>query len=425
MGFLVSSLSRNDRKAMFAAVFVVLSFTFGPLALSYGLALSFPRLFSGSTAVWPILALSPAYAPSYLLASVSHALSPAQFVAVSGGLFTLLSSFSVPRVSFWWSVLQVHLLSWAMLLLAGRILPRLCQARGSDPALDRQRERVEQWAYGRAEARKTHRARLLGINPFLWLASRERWKPLYVWFYLAAISGTWLWGWLYYRQFMFDKDVALATVLLFQGFLKLWVVSEAAARLAEDRRVGALELLLSTPLTTREILRGQWLAFRRQFAKPLGVILLFEFLLLRQPFATQLVLINLLMLVADVLTLGWVGMWLGLTARSLNRAILGTIDCVLLLPWGAYYTAMFALDIFWRLSGRGLFQPGDRFGLYWWFGIGLVTDFLFGIWWARRHLLNHFREAAAHRYPSERIGWFNRPGRREDVAPLRAPVAAS
>src|SRR5205823_5954620 len=248
--------SRDERKAMFAAVFVVLSITFGPLALSYVLALSFPRTFSEPTAVWPILALSPAYAPSCLLASFF---------------------FPLPRGSFWWSVLQVNLLSWCMLLLAGRILPRLCQARGSDPALERQRERVEQWAYGRAEARKTHRARLLGINPFLWLA-------------------------------------------------------------------------------TREILRGQWLAFRRQFAKPLGVILLFEFLLLRQPFATQLVLINLLMLVADVLTLGWVGMWLGLTARSLNRAILGTIGRVLLLPWGAYYTAMFALEVLERLSGRGPLQ---------------------------------------------------------------------
>src|SRR2546421_3382394 len=49
-GVLVSTLSRNERKAMFAAVFVVLSMTFGPLALSYVLELSFPRMFSGPTA---------------------------------------------------------------------------------------------------------------------------------------------------------------------------------------------------------------------------------------------------------------------------------------------------------------------------------------------------------------------------------------
>ena len=49
--------------------------------------------------------------------------------------------------------------------------------------------------HGRAEARRAHRAALLNINPFLWLVSRERWKPSYVWLYLGAVAGMWLWGW--------------------------------------------------------------------------------------------------------------------------------------------------------------------------------------------------------------------------------------
>ena len=432
-GVFVSTLSRNERKSMFAAVFVVLFLTFAPLATSFALAMSLPQTFGGLTAIWPLLALSPAYAPSYLVAAVALPVPATPLFSPSGGLYgyvtapttTLLSFFPVPKGSFWWSALLVHLMSWLMLSLSSLILPRIWQGGAANTKLDRQRERVEQWAYGGAEARRALRARLLDINPFLWLAGRERWKPFYVWLYLGAVAATWLWGWFNYDHIMFDQDVTFTMALLFQTFLKLWIVSEACTRLAEDRRIGALELLLSTPLTTREMLRGQWLALRRQFAKPLAVILVAEFLLLCQQFATQLVLINLLMLLADVLTLGWVGMWLGLTSRNLNRAIVGTIGRVLILPWGAFSAAMLALEGLGRLSGGSLFQAGEHFSLYCWFGVGLANNCLFGVWWARRHLLNDFRKAATQRYQSEKIGWFSDASRCKDVAQMRASVAAS
>ena len=123
------------------------------------------------------------------------------------------------------------------------------------------------------------------------------------------------------------------------------------------------------------------------------------------------------MLVTDLVTLGWVGMWLGLTARNLNRAILGAIARVLILPWVAFYAALLGLEFLWPLFGRGPFQPGDRFKVCFWFGIGLANNFLFGVWWARRHLLRDFREAAAQRYQSGRIGWFGRAALRQDAVP--------
>ena len=129
------------------------------------------------------------------------------------------------------------------------------------------------------------------------------------------------------------------------------------------------------------------------------------------------------MLAADVLTLGWVGMWLGLTARNLNRAILGAIGRVLILPWGAFFTTMFAIEFLWRLSGRGPFEPGQDLPLYIWFGIGLAVNCVFGVWWARRHLLRDFREAATQRYQAGKIDWFRRRSRGEDVAPI--PDAAA
>jgi len=406
-GIFVSTVSRDERKAMFATVFVALLATLGPLILTFVLAMSFSLQIDDLRDIWPLLALSPAYSLGYVLTGST--------------IFTGLAI--LPVESFWWSLLLVHLMSWALLLLASRILPRVWQIRDSNSWLEKHRARLEQWTYGRAKARQTHRAALLNVNPFLWLVSRERWKPFYVWFYLAAVAGTWLWGWLDYDNLMFDRKTLVPTVFLFQSFLKLWIVTETCHRLAEDRRLGALELLLSTPLTTREILRGQWMALKRQFATPLAVVLVLEFLLLRQQFTRSTTLIHLAMLLADLAALGWVGMWLGLTARNLNRAILGTIARVLILPSGAYVAGMLALDILWPLLGRGSFEPSEGFRDYFWFGIGLANNLLFGVCWARRHLLNNFRQAATHRYQPSKFGWLSRLVRRKDVAPLRAAVS--
>ena len=54
--------------------------------------------------------------------------------------------------------------------------------------------------------------------------------------------------------------------------LKLWITTEAGQQLAVDKKSGAFELLLSTPLTVRDMVRGQWLALRRQFLKPLAAV---------------------------------------------------------------------------------------------------------------------------------------------------------
>ncbi len=407
-GIFVSTVSRNERKAMFATVFVALLATVAPFVLAFVVATSNPQGFDDPRDLWPLLTPSPVYGLFYVVTRAT--------------LWT--GSSGLPAVSFWWSLGLVHLLSWMLLLLASRILPRVWQTRDSNSRLEKHRARLEQWAYGRTEARRAHRAALLEINPFLWLVSRERWKPAYVWTYLAAVAGTWVWGWLDYDTLMFDPKTLVPTLFLFQSFLKLWVVTGTCQRLAEDRRSGALELLLSTPLTAREILRGQWLALRRQFAMPLAAVLVLVFLLQRQQFTLSTTLLNLAILLADLVTLGWVGMWLGLTARNLNRAILGTIGRVLVLPSGATLAVLFVLDLLWRSLGRGSFEPPfGRFSEYLGFGIGLVSDFLFGVCWARRHLLTRFRAAATQRYQSPKFGWLTGPARRKDVALLRASVS--
>ena len=60
--------------------------------------------------------------------------------------------------------------------------------------------------------------------------------------------------------------------------IKVWFALEAGKQLSEDRKQGALELLLSTPLTVQDILRGQRLALERQFLGPVMVVLMVLFL---------------------------------------------------------------------------------------------------------------------------------------------------
>jgi len=403
-GIFVSTLSRDERKAMFATVFVSLLFGAGPGLLVFMLGTSF-RLFEDPNMIWPILSFSPAYGLGHIL------LSGAPFMPF-------------PAESFWVSLSLIHGVSWGFLVVSSLVLPRIWQARSSSSRLQKQRERIEQWAFGAAGERASHRRRLLDINPFLWLAGRERWKPSYVWFYLAAVSATWFWGWHKYSDVMFDRKTLIPTVLLFQVFLKIWVISEACSRLAEDRRSGALELLLSTPLTVRDILRGQWLALYRQFGIPLTSVLVIEFLVLRKSFAPETVAVNLVLMVADMAALGWVAMWLGLTARNTSRAILGSVGRILILPWAIFYVGGMAFDLFSRAWRSRPFEPDDRWALFAWLVIGLTVNFCFAIFWARRNLLRQFRTVAVERYQPEKRRWLSgRLGRKEHA--MGSPLASA
>jgi len=409
-GLLVSTLSRNERKAMFATVLIIVVATSLPFVLMFmRLTAAGPGPIAPSF-VWPFLVASPAYT----FCVVAAANTPV-------GIF-----FPMPAASFWGSLDGIHLASWALLLMACRVLPSIWQVRATHSWWQRQRERIMQWTFGSAEARRRHRARLLEINPFLWLMNRERAKPFYVWMFLGAMAAIWFVGWFGEGGvFMLDKDVIGPFTLLTAGVLKVWVASEACTRLSEDRRIGALELLLSTPLTTREIVRGHWLAFGRQFARPLVLLLVLEFFVFRMQAGTRPWLLNSVLLIADVVTLAWLGMWLGLTARNLSRALLGSLACVFAVPWLLFYAIWYILDVDPGPSGwSGRAEVTELFSDYLWLGLRLASDFAFGWWWARRHLLNDFRKAAAQRYEGKGPDWFRRMFDRKNTAQLPVQAAA-
>jgi hypothetical protein len=349
-------------------------------------------------------------------------------------LFALNGSFEsyyrTAPADFWWSVGVIQGLAWLMLALAAVIVPRAWRDDKNHAMLASWRERWHDWSFGGADERRLFRRRLLNINPFFWLAARERLKPGQVWGFLGLCSGLWLWGLLEEHRDWFDTAEYIITAIVLNTALKLWVAAEAGRRLGEDRKLGAMELLLSTPLKVKDILSGQLLALQRQFFGPLLVVAAVELIFflasmrdrdLGDSAAAMSVFWagQILTLATDVLALSWVGMWVGLTARNPNRATGTTVFRVLVAPtivWIVFWIVLGALE---QIIGNHADASWEIVGS--WFIFGLAADALLG-WTAWRRLHFDFRAAASQqRDTRERRGWLRR---RKPAAPVSSPVAA-
>ena len=297
--------------------------------------------------------------------------------------------------------------------------------------LSRWQQRWQQWGYGNPAQRLAFRARLVNVNPCLWLGGRHRLKPTLVWSALGLGACVWVWGALRWREDWLNELTYVSTAIILHTTLKFWVASEACLRLGPDHRSGALELLLSTPLAVREILRGQMLALRRQFFGPVLLVVGLDFLFLFTAFNrlgsagdNQVVwfcLGAIATFATDVYTLCWVGMWTGLITKRPNRATVATFARVVVLPCGAW-SAVMILATFMQLWPR-LNQSGE-FSMLLWFGFGLANDVVLFLW-SRHRLLHDLRLVATQRFvPGRRLfGWW--PSREPVANPGRPPAVTS
>src|SRR5437879_2053312 len=165
------------------------------------------------------------------------------------------------KVHFWWSIGVVQAVTWLLVALASWLVPRSWQDHPSGDRKALWRGRSQQWVYGAADRRKALRTRLLDVNAFYWLAARAWFKPAGVWVALGFVVCWWFYLRLSLGFNWHDDSLCFTTALMLNALLKLWIGVEAGQRLAEDQKMGSLELLLSTPLTVRDILLGQLLAF--------------------------------------------------------------------------------------------------------------------------------------------------------------------
>ena len=366
--------------------------------------------------VFLLTALLPAAGAFAVFVLKTKRLEPLLYLPSAGFAFRMgfdAAYKSVPRL-FWTSCCVIHGLGWIFLVVSVFVAPRSWQDKPTRIQNLRWRERWKLWSYGTAEERYAFRLRLLDTCAFYWLAARARLKPAQVWALLGFLACCWMWGLARFHRDWLNVGLYFTTAFILNVILKGWVASESGRQLAEDRKRGALELLLSTPLGPRDILRGQRLALQRQFLGPLLAVLLIEVVLMiasehdtvnQEDFAFMIKtwLAGMIMLVADCIALYWVGMWQAVISKNPNRAASASVARVLVLPWILF--ALFGLICSLMTFPRA-HEPTENVFLGVWLALGLGADIGFGTW-ARYKFLSQFRVAASQQY-SRPAGFWKR-----------------
>ena len=323
---------------------------------------------------------------------------------------------------FIWSVGSVHAFGWIFLMLAGWIVRRKWQDK---PATVRGL-RWRTWRQGKFEGgpagQRKFRTRLLDRNAYFWLAARPQYRVIWGWLPLLLAALAWIWGYYKLRDDWFNPGLYAVTAFLLSMTMKAMIGSEAGQRMLEDRKIGSLELLLSTPLSVGEILRGQKLASLRHFGGPVAVMLIVDFFLLlaglnhQQLGAEQRAywvwtgLAGMIMFIADAAALYWMGMWLGLSVKNPKHAFGAAIAPILTLPWIGVALVMTVVSLLpheVRNSSRF-----DALPIWLWFGFSMVADIVFGMF-ARHKLLTEFREVATQRFQIKASWWQRLTGKAE------------
>jgi len=252
---------------------------------------------------------------------------------------------------FWFSLFVIGGLGMIFLVAASALLPRVWQQARDETGGQRRA--------GESVSRRSA-VSLAGLEarPFYWLAVRD--QRLGRWALWIVASMFLIWFTFFVGAWASRPGGAAFSLSILLAFamhvvFKCTVAAEATRRLSEDRQSGALELLLVTPLSPADIIRGQQQALRRLFRRPKWILVFMNLLLLWQiawpsggrwmgPDRSIFAIIfagGIVLLLADCHVLGPAGIWSALTTRRHSRAILKTIRNVLLPAWLATFCFWF------------------------------------------------------------------------------------
>jgi len=317
-GMLVSSGSRSERRAWSASLMIVLFAAIVPPAI-----------------LW--LPLVPFHLLSWASPSVAWwTISQSRYNSQPG--------------TFWGAIGGVFALSWAFLSAASIILPRSWQQRELTRAVR-----------GLRPMQSARRQRLLDQNPMLWLASRDHKIKIYLWGVVALFGAGFLAVW---TASGFSGAIlsAFAICIFVVHFLiAARVAFHVCHTFVDARDTGLLQLLLSTPFSSNEILDGFRAAFRRLFAGPVTLLLWVEGAIVGSYFLAtdqkdnlalgvfMLVVIGVLAtaFVMDLHAVATYGMWVSLKAKKPSQAFNRTVLMVQVLP---LFIGMFCCSIAYPIT---------------------------------------------------------------------------
>jgi len=399
IGVLVSVLTRDARHSIGGSIAVLLTWVaLLPLLRMLWIEYFIRPRFTGS--------------PAELTEAMQWVLETNPVFAFAKVLDTLFRAAPVWN-GLWKGLLIQHALGWLILGAACGVLPRSWRDRVDTRAVAASTASGPR-ATAREQGRRRWRAELLDWHPFAWIVARDRRPSLYTWLGLAVVAGVWFWGFLEVKGEWLAGLVGLWTIFAAGLWLKLRVAAVACRHLQEHRRSGALELVLSTPLTPESMVRGNLMGIRHLMMAPLATVLAAAGLLLvaslgqEQAWSDRTEVpitfaVGLSVLVMDLVTLSWSGMWRGLNSNRYVRAYAMTVGMVLALPWVLFVVSLILMATLaetFHLSGRG--ESGYLSLLGGWAAISVAVD----VWQcvaARRGLSGRFRDLAAEPYGTIRV----------------------
>jgi ABC-type transport system involved in multi-copper enzyme maturation permease subunit len=409
-GLFVSAISRDSQKALAATLLLLLLFILGGPIADASIAAAAGRGFQ------PLFSFS----------------SPGFVFKAAGGW---------GRTFFWHGFATTQVIAWLLFALACLLIPRTWQQKTSRTTVA-SRSWTYSWKYGGSARRARRRRKLLLPNPMLWLTSRECWQAIGIWIIaVLALAG--------FSLLLLEAPGEAWIAWSFVGgllmlVLYLWAASQSCRFFVEARRSGLIELLLATPLSEVNIVRGHWRGLVRMFAAPILILICLQLVgvalsqssmqrmissatttstvttnsagsttvavnatssLNTSPFArlTRVEWTTVLTVAfasaaasaANIVALCWFGMWMGISSKNANIATLLTLVFVQVIPWiiigiGSTMLSGLLLAPFLSGAGAGMFSSYQLVRNLVAALLCLVKDFAF-IVWSRKRLYSSFR----------------------------------
>lgn len=335
IGLAVSSACRDERRAWMSTVGILAFLTVIP----------------------PLFLLSPAWASSPVV----------WFSPTTAFIEAFDSRYSAAPENYWTSVGIVLSMSWAALFAAMIILPRSWQDRPPSSSAPSWWVRLTSRIAPRVEPGDFEgRAVYLESNPIVWLAARggTRQTLLLTVVGITALIG--LTAWLLSAGATAVGFTLFGLMFLIHLTISVSVASEACHLFSGARESGAMELLLCTPMTAKEVVEGHVLGLRKMFYKPVAALVTIEAVLV----AGQVYVLGgsgyslagciLILMLSGLCILGVVmdlaavaryGLWQGLVNRKPAKAVTRTVLWVLLVPLiPVLCSAGFLLPLIWPLK---------------------------------------------------------------------------
>jgi ABC-type transport system involved in cytochrome c biogenesis permease component len=321
-----------------------------------------------------------------------------------------------PMWEYWLNMGGMHALGWACLFIACRRTANSWRDLPTSARELRWRERWERWRRGSDASRLAWRRSMLARNPVSWLEGRDRLQERMLWAIILVSAIFWAMRHLQSPKSWPDEVGLVAWPVLAQYVLCLWIAIQAPRRLADDKQSGALELLLCTPVSPGEIVRGSMMILRRRFGRALVALVALDTFIAVAYFSERggwrefrhhdLFLPAIYALVVFPLqgySLARIGLYQGLLQANSVRATFMAIWKAGLLPWVMFIGFMVTWETAQR-HFRGLPRITEQFASAAWAGAHLLPCGVF-LAHASWRLHRNFRALAAQ---SAGLVWWKR-----------------